>query len=86
MCKYQGEEFPVATSPLPLVAFCRQKKRLADLFVEAAREIINLQRAETQALLAGANVERFDLALKLAREKKDTIKLAYQLHVRKHGC
>jgi hypothetical protein len=86
MCNYQAEEFPVASSPLPLVAFCRQKKRLADLFVEAAREIISLQHAETQAILGGANLERFDLALRLARQKKDEIKLAYQLHVGKHGC
>jgi len=71
---------------IPVVAFCSEKKALADLFVEATRDLVALHHAEAEALTQGATLDRFDLALKLAREKKDEIKLAYQLHVRKHGC
>ena len=57
-----------------------------DLFLEATRDLVALHDAEAQALIQGASLDRFDLAIKLARYKKDEIKLAYQLHVRKHGC
>ena len=71
---------------LPVIAFCSEKKALADLFLEATRDLIALHYAEAQALVQGANLERFDLALKLARNKKDEIRLAYQLHRQKHSC
>jgi hypothetical protein len=71
---------------IPHIAFCREKKALADLLVEATRELFALHHAKAQALTQGVTLERFDIAIGLAREKKDVIKLAYQLHVNKHGC
>ena len=73
-----------SSSQKPL--FCPERKLLSDLFVEAARDIVTLLYAEATALTQGAGVERFDVALARARRKKDTIKLAYQLHVQVHGC
>jgi hypothetical protein len=66
--------------------FCLERKLLSDLFVEVARDIVTLRYAEATALTQGARVERFDVALAAARRKKDTIKLAYLLHVQGHGC
>jgi hypothetical protein len=56
------------------------------LFLEATRELVALHYAEAEALIRGVSFDRFDLALKLARDKKDEIKLAYILHAQKHGC
>ena len=70
----------------PFIAFCPKKKALADLFVDAAREFVALHHAEAEALTQGISIDRFELAIQRARDKKDKIKLAHQLHVRKHGC
>jgi hypothetical protein len=66
--------------------FCPERNFLTDLFLEATRDLVNLQYAEAEAMAFGAKLERFDLALECAREKKDKIKLAYMLHMQKHGC
>jgi hypothetical protein len=69
-----------------VAAVCPEKRALADLFIEAVQDLVTLQYAEAKALTQGTTLERFDLALEWAREKKDKIKLAFLLHTRKHGC
>jgi hypothetical protein len=56
------------------------------LFVQAVQDLLTLQYAEATALTQGTSLERFDIALEWAREKKDKIKLAFLLHTHKHRC
>ena len=73
-----------SSSPKPI--FCLERKLLSDSFVEATRDLVRLHYAESDALIHGESLERFDEALELARHKKDQVKQAYLLHIRKHGC
>lgn len=73
-------------SSLRKPVFCPVRKPLSDSFVEATRELVRLHYAEAEALIHGKSLERFDVVLDLARYKKDKLKLAYLLHVRKHDC
>ena len=74
----------VESSSAPV--FCPQKKALTDLYIEATRDFMALQDAETKAIREGTIRERFDLALYAARSKRDRIKREYLLHVQEHGC
>jgi hypothetical protein len=74
----------LATTPRP--PFCVEKWRLSDAFLEAARDIVRLQNAESKAVAEGTSLERFELAVNIARERKDAAKLAYMLRVQSHGC
>jgi hypothetical protein len=68
-------------------AFCPDKKRLLNLFAEAAREILRLETEEMKVVTEGKpGLERLDLALTVARENRDRAKLAYMLHVQQHEC
>jgi hypothetical protein len=70
---------------IPLIGFCPEKKARADLFVEATRDLVALHSAEAETLTEGETLERIDTAIALARERKDEIKLAYQLTLRGTG-
>jgi len=76
----------VSASSSPKPSFCLERKLLSDSFVEATRDLVRLHYAESDALVHGENLDRFDEALALARHKKDEVKQAYLLHIRKHGC
>ena len=78
------EVVSASSSPKPI--FCLERKLLSDSFVEATRDIVRLHYAESDAVIHGESLERFDEALELARRKKDQVKHAYLLHVREHGC
>ena len=66
---------------------CHEKQRLASVFLQALRSVMHLQNEEASVLLRGApGLERLDLALQRARERRDEAKLAYMLHVNRHGC
>ena len=73
-----------SSSPKPI--FCLERKLLSDSFVEAARTIVRLHYAESDALIHGESLERFDEALELARRKREQVKQAYLLHIQTHGC
>ena len=48
---------------------------------------MNLQNEEAAVLVRGApGLERFDLAIERARERRAEAKLAYILHVNRHRC
>jgi len=68
-------------------SICAEKQRLAKAFLAAVQEVMRLQ-AEQLAQLAGGGegLARFDLALEAAHRRRDEIKLAYTLHVQRHGC
>ena len=58
-----------------------------DLYIEAIRMISQLQDAQTTSVTVGnLGLERFNLAIQAAREKRDRAKLAYMLHIEEHGC
>jgi len=66
---------------------CEEKLRLGRVFLQALRTVMNLQNEEAAVLMRGApGLERFDLAIQRARERRAEAKLAYVLHVSRHGC
>ena len=73
-------------TPSPKPAVCALKQALADLLIAAIRELMELQKAELEALQEGKSLERFDVALGCAQSKKDLIKQEYLLHVKTHFC
>jgi len=75
-----------AVTPSPKPALCPVKQGLMDLFLAAVRDLIELQEAELEALQENTSLARFDVALEVARSKKDKIKEGYLLHVQTHGC
>ena len=72
---------------IPEFAFCAQKARLLDEFLEAIHELTSIQSMQTQAVIDGdADFARFDLLLHLAQERKDEAKYAWIAHVEAHHC
>jgi hypothetical protein len=76
---------------IPKIGFCEEKNRLLGEFLKAIRELIDLQRQQTQAVIdsatdGDAEFMRFDLLLHLAQDKKDRAKYAWIAHVEEHGC
>jgi hypothetical protein len=69
------------------VSTCLEKQRLSKAFVDAVHEVMALQTNEMQMLAhRGAGLERFELALGVARRKRDQAKRAYNRHMEEHGC
>lgn len=69
------------------IAYCAEKHRLSERFVEAARDIVKLQDAETKTVTSeGSGLPRLDLAMEVARKRMDEVKAAYLQHVKEHGC
>jgi hypothetical protein len=72
---------------LPKVAFCEEKHRLLDDFLQAVRELNILQNQQTQAVIAGdPDFARFDVLLHIAQERKDMAKYAWMGHIEAHHC
>lgn len=68
-------------------SICADKQRLGDAFMEAVREVMALQDQELAAMARGGDgFERIDLALEQARNKRDSAKKRYIVHIRAHGC
>ena len=66
---------------------CQEKVRLGYAFIHSLRTVMNLQNEEAAVLVRGApGLERFELAIQRARERRDEAKLAYVLHISRHGC
>ena len=55
---------------LPVVGFCPKKKALADLFVVATHDLVTLHYAEVEALTQGTSLDRFELAIQRARDRR----------------
>ena len=72
---------------IPDVAFCEEKKRLQDDFLDAIHDVNFIQNQQTQAVIEGdPDFSRFDVLLHFAQEKKDIAKYAWIAHVESHGC
>jgi hypothetical protein len=71
----------------PAAAICVEKQRLSQAFLAAVHEVTNLQSKNFESLTSGGTViDRFDLAIRHARKKRNEAKRAYELHLRQHGC
>lgn len=80
-------EHRVTPGRLPEIAYCDEKQKLINDFLEAVREITILQKQQAQAVIDDdQDFSRFDLLLYLAQEKKDAAKYAWIAHVESHRC
>jgi len=71
----------------PQSSFCGERKRLLDAYLAAMHEVLTLQDQELVAFArVGEGLDRFDLALELARGKRDAAKKACMQHIEAHGC
>ena len=76
-------------SPTRTLRICKEKQRLSDAIVDASSKLLQLHDDEMAGLLAGRTGDdygRFDIALRLARIRRDDAKWAFVLHIRTHGC
>jgi hypothetical protein len=81
------EPEPVAKRSIPETAYCEQKSRLLNEFLQAIRELNALQAQQTRAVIEGdQDFSRFDVLLHMAQEKKDTAKYTWMAHVEFHKC
>ena len=80
--------FAVAPSvPSAKPSICAEKRQLGSAFVEAIHNVMELQNQELAARIAGRDgLDRFQLAIALARLRRDQLKKLYLLHVQSHGC
>jgi hypothetical protein len=66
---------------------CPDKQRLTDAIVQTNRTLQELHDREIRALVEGkTGLDRIDIALKLARQRRDDAKLEYLRHTQSHGC
>ena len=73
-------EHRVMPGRLPEIAYCDEKQKLINDFLEAVREITILQKQQAQAVIDDdQDFSRFDLLLYLAQEKKDAAKYAWKI-------
>lgn len=69
------------------IPFCAVRQRLVDEFVDASRELIELQSQQAQCVIDGDDdFNRFEDLLHMARGRKDTAKYALIAHVEEHHC
>ena len=68
-------------------SICPQKQELADAFTATVRNVMTLQDRQLAAMIERDDgLDRFELAIKRAREMRDRAKRLYVFHVRTHGC
>ena len=70
----------------PKRSVCPEKLRLTDAFQVACRELVDLHNAEINALITGEHLERSELALTRARQRREQAKEAILRHISMHGC
>ena len=74
-------------APQSKAGICAEKRRLTDTLLYAVRELQALHDREIEHIVSGGNgLDRLDLALKLARKRRDQAKGALLLHVGWHCC
>ena len=78
------EQKPLPDSP----SACTEKARLFEQLSNAMAGILALNTRETEAVIAGnmKGLETFRIELQRAREHKDSLLLAYTIHIESHGC
>src|SRR5437016_3335429 len=71
----------------PEIAYCGEKKRLFEEFLQAIHEVVALNADETKAVIEGdEDFTRFDLLIFTATRKKNASKYALLKHIEAHGC
>jgi hypothetical protein len=71
----------------PTSTICKERRTLGERYLEAVRNLTKLLEAQAQAVVNGEEgLERFELALNVAREQRRQTIHAFSSHVRKHGC
>ncbi len=69
------------------LAFCPERQRLGDAFMETVRELIELHSQQAQAVINGdSEFARFDDLIHMARERKDSAKYTLIAHLEEHKC
>ena len=70
-----------------MIAYCPEKQRLLEGFMEAMRELVMIQEWQIDGVIKGEpDNERFDVLIQQALEKKRHAKYAYIEHIQLHGC
>jgi hypothetical protein len=64
----------------------RREAGLGAAFLQTVHDMTALRESEVAALAAGGGLERFEMALSLARQRKVEAKNLYVLHIQAHGC
>ena len=80
---------PLSTSTLTLPAMqgtacCTEKERLLDAYLGAFHYLFKLQNQKAEVAKSGE--AQFELALQVARMRRDAAKRACKEHIEKHGC
>jgi hypothetical protein len=72
---------------IPDIAFCEEKVKLIQQFLQAVHELTELHTQMTHALIAhDPDFSRFDLLIHMATEKKEEAKYALIWHMELHHC
>ena len=70
-----------------LERICGERVCHMEEFLEAIRELTQLQNEQAKAVIEGdPEFSRFDLLIHMANQRKDRAKYALLLHVQEHGC
>ena len=78
---------PQALKQARKIAYCGEKKRLLDEFLQAIHEVVGLNGQQTRAVIEGdEDFTRFDLLMFMATRKKNAAKYALLNHIQDHGC
>jgi hypothetical protein len=82
-----AEENIPARAKLPKIAYCEEKNRLLQEFLDSVRQLLDLQNQQTKAVIDGdPDFARFDILLHVAQENKERAKYAWMAHVEQHHC
>jgi hypothetical protein len=74
-------------SGTPEIAFCEEKRKLVDRFLDAIHELTQLHTQQTRAVIDGdSDFARFDVLIHMAIERKDEAKYALIRHMETHNC
>lgn len=66
---------------------CAVRRELLAAYEDRVREVMALQNEQITALAgSGDGLERFELKIDHARQRRDNAKQLYLIHVRTHAC
>jgi hypothetical protein len=67
------------------ITYCEQRERLKDSFLDAVRDLAELQAMQLDAVIAGdSDFLRFEELIQVARQIKDNCKYALVAHMEDH--
>ena len=71
----------------PKAAICAEKQHLTDVLLQACHALTELLDREVASLMRGGmGLDRFDIAMTRARQRRHDAKLALVSHSLEHGC